>query len=559
MGGALDKGGTSEGADRGWKTRRKQMAAVEPELAGPRARAEEDEPAGRRRRAEEDVAPAMVADVSDIPDVVKALAARIGEAGGRALLVGGYVRDMARGAPGEEKDFDLEVYGMDPDALQATLGEVGRVDAVGKSFGVLKMRLGDLDLDISVPRRESKTGKGHRGFMVTPDPTMTITEAAKRRDFTFNTMAMDPETGEVYDPFDGLADVEAGVIRATDPETFVEDPLRVLRAAQFAARFGFDVHEDTIELCRSIREDLRDLPSERVGAEWQKLLMRSDRPSVGLDVMERTGALETLHPEMAAQRGVPQDPRWHPEGDVWTHVKMVVDAAVEAAKQAPPESRRVIIYAALLHDISKPQTTETQPDGSITSRGHEEAGGPEAQRIARDQLDLPKGEATRIAKLVEDHLAPKMLYRDREKIGKGTVKRLAKRLAPATIEELVAVSRADGWGRTTPDALARRSDPEDWLLEAAREQKVESEAPKPILQGRHLIARGVKSGPEMGELLRRVYELQVDGKVNDLDEALEAAGVKEKSLAAGLGWRRILSGGIRHAELRQCQDDQPPL
>lgn len=430
---------------------------------------------------------------------------------------------------------------------------------MGESFGVLKMRLGGLDLDVSVPRRESKTGRGHRGFMVEHDPAMTITEAAKRRDLTINTMAMDPQTGEVYDPFNGLEDLDSGVIRATDAETFVEDPLRVLRAAQFAARFGFQVDDDTVELARSIREELRELPPERVGAEWEKLMLRSDKPSIGLDVLERTGALEVLHPEMAAQRGVPQDPRWHPEGDVWTHVKMVVDAAVEAAKQAPPESRRVVMYAALLHDIAKPETTETQPDGSITSRGHEDAGGPVARRIAREQLGLPKDEAERVAKLVEEHLAPKLLYKDREKIGKNTVKRLAKRLHPATIEELVAVSRADGWGRTTPDALARRSDPEDWLLEEAREQKVEAEPPKPILMGRHLIEHGWRPGPDMGEALRRVYELQLDGKVNTLDEALEAAGVKQKSLAAGLGWRRMVSGGNRHAEFRQRQDDPPPV
>jgi len=546
LGGALDKGGTSGGAKRGWETRRGR-AAVEPERGE-----------GRSRRAEEDVEPSRVLSVEDIPDEVKALAAKIGEAGGRALLVGGYVRDIARGAGGEEKDFDIEVYGLDPDRLQATLGEVGRVDAVGKSFGVLKMRLGDLDLDVSVPRRENKTGKGHRRFMVEPDPTMTITEAAKRRDFTFNTMAMDPQTGEVYDPFGGIADIEAGVIRATDPKTFVEDPLRVLRAAQFAARFGFDVDDATIELSRSMKDEMRELPYERVAVEWEKLLMRSDKPSIGLDVMERTGALEALHPEMAAQRGVPQDPRWHPEGDVWTHVKMVADAAVEAAKQAPPESRRVVMYAALLHDISKPETTETQPDGSITSRGHEGEGGPKAERIAREQLGLPKDEAAKVRKLVEDHLAPKLLHKQRGEIKASAIKRLARRLAPATIEELAAVSKADTWGRTTKEALERSSEHEDCLLAQARELMVEEEPPKPVLQGRHLIAHGVKPGPAMGDLLRRVYEMQMDGKVNTLEEALAAADVKQKSLAEGLGWRRIVSGSTRHAELRQRQDEQPP-
>lgn len=475
-------------------------------------------------RAEEDVAPVAHHSTDFIPPHVHDIADRISKAGGRALIVGGSVRDRITGK--EAKDIDLEIYGVHPDKLEAILKEVGRVDAVGKAFGVLKLRIGDKDIDVSIPRRENKVGQGHRGFLAIPDPSMSITEAARRRDFTMNSMAMDPKTGAIYDPFGGMKDLQNKVIRHTDATTFVEDPLRVLRAAQFAARFGMQVHPDTIALCQSIKGTLKELPKERIGEEWKKLLMKSDKPSIGLDVLDQTGALEVLHPEMHKLKGVPQDPRWHPEGDVWIHTKMVLDEAVRISKDLPEDDRISVVYAALLHDIAKPQTTEIQPDGRITAHGHEAAGGPVSRKILLDQLNMDHDSAAKMVKLVENHLAPKSLHNQWDKIGDAAIRRLAGRMTPSNITALAALGRADSWGRTTPAALAKESPEEDWLLERARTLKVNIEAPKPILMGRHLMERGVPPGPKMGEALRRVFELQLDGKVNNLEEALAVAGLK---------------------------------
>src|SRR5213594_4583954 len=195
--------------------------------------------------------------MTEIPERVLALARAVRDAGGRALLVGGCVRDELMGQ--QPKDWDLEVYGIEPARLRELLDRLGSVNVVGEAFTVYKL---GADLDISLPRRERKTGRGHRAFVIEGDPAMTIEEGARRRDFTINAILQDPLTEETIDPFHGRDDLEAGLLRAVSPETFAEDSLRVLRAAQFAARFQFEIEPNTIELCRSI--DLSDLPSERI-------------------------------------------------------------------------------------------------------------------------------------------------------------------------------------------------------------------------------------------------------------------------------------------------------
>src|SRR5947209_3031114 len=249
---------------------------------------------------------------SPIPEKSLRLARAVRDAGGRALMVGGCVRDrlMGRGA----KDWDVEVYGVAPVVLRELLDRMGRVNVVGEAFTVYKL---GQDLDVSLPRRERKTGRGHRSFFIEGDPSMSIEDAARRRDFTVNAILEDPLDGEVIDPFGGRVDIERKLLRAVSPETFVEDSLRVLRAAQFAARFEFDVEEKTIELCRSI--DLTDLPAERVWGELEKILLAARQPSVGLRWLDRFGATAQLFPELDALKGVPQEKDWHPEGDVDVH------------------------------------------------------------------------------------------------------------------------------------------------------------------------------------------------------------------------------------------------
>src|SRR5215213_7098709 len=258
----------------------------------------------------------------EIPEKVLSLARAIHDAGGRALLVGGCVRDELMGK--QPKDWDLEVYDLDAARVREILDLFGSVNVVGESFTVYKL---GHDLDVSIPRRERKSGRGHKGFVIEGDPSMSVAEAARRRDFTINAILQDPLTGELIDPYEGQRDLQERVLRAVSSETFAEDSLRVLRAAQFAARFEFDISPETVELCRNV--DLTDLPAERIWGEMEKLLLQAQHPSVGLEWLHQLGAIEKLFPEIQSLIGVPQDREWHPEGDVFVHTKLVVDRARE--------------------------------------------------------------------------------------------------------------------------------------------------------------------------------------------------------------------------------------
>ena len=437
---------------------------------------------------------------------------------GRPRLVGGGVRDWLLGlAP---KDFDVEVGRVDFETLQRTLAPFGATDVVGRSFGVIKVRsraTGE-EYDFSLPRRESKTGAGHRGFAVAPDPELSDAEAAARRDFTVNALACDPCTGEIIDPHGGRADLAARVLRHTS-DAFVEDPLRVLRGMQLAARFDFSLAPETAALCRSIAATYTELPLERVWGEWEKWAAKSVRPSRGLTVLEETGWLRHF-PEIAALRGTPQEPEWHPEGDVFTHTQCCLDALVALPEwiASDPLRRRLLMFAVLAHDFAKPATTRREEKrGAMrwTSPGHEAAGGPIAiaflRRIgALRELDAP------VSALVINHLAH---HHGQAEFSDTSVRRLARRLAPATIAELAAVMRADSNGRpplTSPETHARI----DRLEARARALLFENLAPKPILQGRHLLALGRAPSPDFSRILHAAFEAQLDGAFTD-----EAGGV----------------------------------
>ena len=259
-----------------------------------------------------------------------AIASAVRDAGGRALIVGGWVRDRLMGR--DSKDIDLEVYGMPAERLKPLLEGFGRVETVGESFQVYKLD----DLDVSLPRRESKAGRGHRAFDVTGDPTMGIEEAARRRDFTVNAISWDPLTDDYLDPCGGREDLERRLLRVVDPETFADDSLRVLRAIQFAARLEFALDEGTRALCREIPLD--DLPAERIWGEVEKLLC-ARRPSTGFVLAMDLGVIGRLWPELRALAGCPQEPEWHPEGDVWVHTLQVIDQARTRVDDLPRPQR----------------------------------------------------------------------------------------------------------------------------------------------------------------------------------------------------------------------------
>ena len=440
------------------------------------------------------------------------VARAVRDAGGRALVVGGWVRDHLLGV--RSKDVDIEVSGLDVERLESILAGFGNVHAVGRAFGVF--RVGGIDADFSLPRRDSKRGPGHRGFDVTPGPALGFAAAARRRDLTVNSIGLDPLTGEVLDPHGGRRDLERRVLRATDPERFPEDPLRGLRVAQLAARLEMAPDEELLALCRAL--DLSELSGERVFDESTKLLLRAARPSIGFRFLEDTGQLR-FFPELDALRGVPQDPEWHPEGDVWVHTLMVLDAAADLRGGGWEDL--ALMLGALCHDLGKPATTE-RVDGRVRSYRHDVAG-VAPTRALLGRMRAPGALVDRVAALVEHHLAPALFVRNRA-AAKG-YRRLARKLerAGVGIELLVRVARADHLGRTTPDALAGRFDVGDSFLAAARAHSVEHAAPRDVVLGRHLVARGMKPGPGFAPILERCREIQDETGWTDPERILDRA------------------------------------
>jgi tRNA nucleotidyltransferase (CCA-adding enzyme) len=436
---------------------------------------------------------------------------------GRPRIVGGGVRDWLLGL--EPKDFDIEVMGADYEALVRVLAPFGDADLVGRSFGVVKLRLAGSEYDFSLPRRESKTGAGHRGFAVAPDPTLSDAEAAARRDFTINAIAYDPLTEMIIDPYNGRADLQAKVLRHTSA-AFVEDPLRVLRAMQLAGRFGLSLAPESAELCRSITGAFNELPVERIWGEWDKWAVKSVVPSKGITVLEQTGWLAHF-PEIAAMAGVPQEPAWHPEGDVLTHTKLCLDALARLPewRQSDPVSRRTLMLAVLAHDFGKPSTTvrvERHGAPRWMSPGHEEAGGPLAETFLR-RIGAPLQLIDWVRPLVVHHLAH---HRGQAEFTDSAVRRLARKLAPATIDELCVVMKADHLGRpplVSPETEGRIQA----LHDKAHALAVQDTAPRPLILGRHLVELGLAPGPGFRPILDACAEAQLDGAFTD-----EASGRK---------------------------------
>jgi tRNA nucleotidyltransferase (CCA-adding enzyme) len=431
----------------------------------------------------------------------------------RAFVVGGCVRDWLLGCP--VKDCDLEVFGVSYEELANSLRHWGKTDLVGRSFGVVKLTIpGGTTFDFTIPRRDSKIAAGHKGFSVSFDPQITLEEAAARRDFTINSLMYDPRQREVLDFFGGRSDLEKRILRHTSA-AFVEDPLRVLRGMQNAARFGLTTDASTIDLCRSIKQSHGELAVERVREEWFKWASKSTVPSAGLRFLVHTEWIEH-YPELSAIRHTPQDPGWHPEGNVFLHTGHCCDALVKLPQwqQADEETRIVLSFATLTHDLGKATTTyESIQEGErrIVSPGHEEASIPLATAFL-ERFRTPQAIVERVLPLVRNHMAHMQEVTDR------TIRRLAKRLEPENIEDLCTVMTADAFGR--PPRPQQVPQVVTALEAKASELQVQSSAPKPILLGRHLLELGMMPGPEMGVLLKQAYDAQLEGQFFTLEEAL---------------------------------------
>ena len=443
----------------------------------------------------------------------------------RPLIVGGSVRDELLGRPAH--DLDIEIYGPVEhlELIAIGLHEEGRkrsrswtAQMAGVSFGVIKVRLeSGEEIDISLPRRDSKTGPGHRGFTVTPDARLSFREASRRRELTMNALAWDPETGEVLDAWNGMRDLREGILRHID-NAFTEDPLRVLRLAAFAARYGFPVAPETIQLARSIKDTYSELAVERVWGVWKKILLETQFPSHGLKILADTG-WEEHYPQLANLHGVQQNPYYHQEGDAWVHTRMVVDEAANYARHLGLEGddRLTLVLAALCHDMGKPSTTRVEMvDGNpaIICHGHDEAGVPVA-RSFMEAIDTPADVIKRVLPLVREHM---VAFHTEGKPTKAAVQRLSRRLEPATLAEWSWLVKADSMGRISQGP---RESPGDLWTDVAMEISALWQSPRPILMGRHLIAAGMKPGKEFGPLLQEALQAQDNQEFTDFLGASE--------------------------------------
>lgn len=446
------------------------------------------------------------------------IAETVAGAGGRALLVGGCVRDALLNQKHVEgqaatqteavlsKDIDIEVFGLSAETLEHVLEPFFDIKHVGRSFGVYKVK--GLEIDVALPRRESKAGKGHKEFTVESDPHMSHESAALRRDFTINTIAWNPLTGEVIDPFGGCEDLKKGILRHTG-ERFSEDPLRVLRAMQHLARFELTIAPETLELCKHIEPE--GLSKERIFDEWKKLILLGVRPSLGLTFLKDCGWVRYF-PELEALIGCEQDPKWHPEGDVWVHTLCCMDAFAQGRIGNFWEDL-VVGFGVLCHDLGKPPTTKIEADGRIHSYGHDiEGEAPTRSFLGR--MSEQKELIDAVVLLVVHHLMPFMLYKDNA--GDASIRRLAHKVK--NLDRLARVAYADEGGR--PGRSNGECPQGEWLLKRAHELEVHDSAPKPIMKGRHLIALGMKPGEDFKAILNACYEAQLEGDFKDIKGGL---------------------------------------
>ncbi len=438
----------------------------------------------------------------------------IQDCGGRSILVGGAVRDLFLGI--KSKDFDIEIYHLEIEDLIFVLKKCGKVNLVGKSFGIILMIINGIEIDFSLPRTEQKTGEGHKGFKVNYHSKLSFKAASFRRDFTINTIGIDLKTKEILDPHAGLKDLRKGELRHVS-KAFGEDPLRALRAVQFSARFGFSIALDTQVICS--KQPLDELPKERLYEEFKKLLLKSKRPSIGMEWMRKMSLLR-FFPELKNLIGVQQDSEWHSEGDVWTHNNMTLDQAAlirdqEISNQEENSEflKMTLMLGALCHNLGKPLTT-AHMDSRWRGPSHDIKGVEPTlsflNRLTRDQKIISV-----VVGFVKEHLRPSILYRDRLEITDSVIRRLSLRV---DIRALIRVAKADHFGRKTTDAIEKSFPAELWLKVKLKELGLDKERPKPMLTGKILKSYGISPGPRMGEIIREAFELQLEGQIKSRDD-----------------------------------------
>ncbi|MBN1619434.1 CCA tRNA nucleotidyltransferase [candidate division WOR-3 bacterium] len=453
----------------------------------------------------------MTDKVREAKTLLQKIALEVKESGGRLFEVGGTVRDVMLGRMRRNEDIDAEVYGLSPDALEKILKKFGKVDLTGKSFAVY--RIGNLE--ISLPRRDRRIGEGHKGFEVKADPGLSYYEACRRRDFTVNSVLKDALTGEIIDPLGGVKDMKTGILRACDANHFGEDPLRAYRAMRFAASLGFPIETNTAELCR--RTDTKSLPRERIFAEIKKMLVEGDFPGRGF-LAAHSLFLFSSEPEISSMVECSQDIIWHPEGSVFIHTVLSLDVAASLRENMlSEEDKFVFMLSVLFHDIGKTVSTkqaqEGRKAGRLISPGHQPAGAKIA-KIVLSRWKAPKSVTERVSSLVLSHHRIYDLWKSRDIVTKGAMRRL---FGGTELELLKALFMADKFGR---GQVFGDSEEILWLDRTLRDMKIQEEQLKPIVMGRHLLKLGIEPSPFMGDVLKELYEAQLDGDFDSLEEGI---------------------------------------
>ncbi len=453
---------------------------------------------------------------------------------GDVYAVGGFVRDLLRKKPAAE--VDLLVAHRPLGVLVEALSPHGKIDVVGRSFGVVKFTRKGRTYDVALPRADRTEGSGtrkHRDIIVKADPELPLAEDLRRRDFRCNSLAVRLSDGELVDPFGGRRDIRDKILRMTDPAAFPEDPLRVLRAARFAAVLGFRLDPALYALGPAI--DLSGLSVERINDELFKILLLADKPSVGLEELFRLGALRTLFPELYALALVIQDSVFHPEKDdfghhtVWHHTMLTVDQArrLAAIGRLEPARALALLLAALYHDAGKAETTAWEHKKGrmvITSAGHDMAGEKIAKAaFLRFKIFSWNGYDVRktALMLIRTHHRPGELWAHRVEVTRKAFNRLAAD-SNGEIELCAFLDTADRAGRGCRrvrglDRQAR------WLLDTFRRLDINKATIRPLLLGRDLIALGASPGPPLGALLKELYRLQLDNEFQTKKQGLRLA------------------------------------
>ncbi len=457
--------------------------------------------------------------------------------GKNVFAVGGFVRDILMGKEKSDiGDADILIVKTPPEEIEKRLSDYGRVDTTGKSFAVIRFRYNRKDFEVAIPRIDrtiKDAPKNHKNFSVHGNPELPIEEDLKRRDFVCNSIALNLETGEIVDPFGGIEDIKRRILRMTNPDVFFDDPLRLLRAARFSAALKFKLEEKIYEESKNV--SLVELAKERVIEEFFKMLKQAQEPSIGLKEYFKLGILKQLFPSIYKMSLTLQDAIFHPETDdfghhtVFAHTLFVLDNAKMLSKKftLTEEQEITLLISSILHDIGKIKTTNWEFKRGrmvITSNSHEIAGIEEAEKIF-DEYNIKTYRKyplkKMVLKLIKNHHRIHDLYKFRDSITKKAVARLYVEFKDEIILPLL-LDTADMYGRRNikPNGIAETG---KWFIGKLDEFEINKETVAPLLMGRDLIKMGMKEGPEIGKVIKEVYELQLEGKIKTRKEAIEYA------------------------------------